>query len=269
MKRPVITADIMQRLLVGAAGTVNLPSNALLTPSALDLARAQGIAIVRTQPAADAAAVESACSSANLTPPVADTKSDYTDSPDSDESFAAIRQAVLEQLTPELRSSPLVDALIRKATQQHHDNTEALKDKGVSSVSLAPTQGAPEQAAPEWRKQANGIIRVNSKRLPWQDFPGATLGNMVNIADVIGSADNSPMGVGYLELDRSGFDWFLDYSEVNIVLEGELHITSGGQTLKAFPGDTTFIPKGTSLRFESPGRVKFVYVTWPADWSGA
>ncbi|WP_350650244.1 AraC family ligand binding domain-containing protein [Pseudomonas sp. HY13-MNA-CIBAN-0226] len=46
-----------------------------------------------------------------------------------------------------------------------------------------------------------------------------------------------------------------------------MHITCGGKTYKGGPGDVFFIPKGSAIEFGSPGKVRFVYVTYPADWA--
>ena len=89
----------------------------------------------------------------------------------------------------------------------------------------------------------------------------------MNIVDVITPRDNSPMGGGYLEWNALSFPWRLTYAEIDVVLEGELHITSGGQTVVGKPGDMLFIPQDTDVIFSSPGHVRFAYVTWPAEWS--
>ena len=271
MKRPVITFKAMQKMLDERADSAGkeilyLPADALLTPSAVDLARARGIALSQTpsgegygQPVAPNPAVQ----------PSADGPGSGEARSGEGQSFSNLRESVLEKLPPELRSSPLVDGLILKAVQQ------ALAAPSVQGEGAHPGAGAMQDGAQktgdatEWRSDTGGILRVDSHRLPWKDFADSGLKNTINIVDVVGVADKAPMGVGYLEWDAAGFDWKLDYAEVDVVVEGELHITTQGKTLKARPGDVVYIPKGTALRFASPGYVKFVYVTWPADWSGA
>jgi ethanolamine utilization protein EutQ len=76
------------------------------------------------------------------------------------------------------------------------------------------------------------------------------------------------MAAGYMSLERGSFPWTLEYDEVDIVLEGELVIRRGTEVARAGPGDCIFIPRGSSITFETPVFVRFVYVTYPADWGG-
>jgi len=100
----------------------------------------------------------------------------------------------------------------------------------------------------------------------------ATPNTNVRLKDVITSADGSPLAAGYMALDASAsgggeFPWTLNYDEIDIVLQGELVITRGGEQVRGGPGDLIYIPKGSSITFGTPSQVWFVYVTFPADWS--
>lgn len=94
----------------------------------------------------------------------------------------------------------------------------------------------------------------------------ATPGANVRLKDVITGADGSPMGAGYMTLDKGTFPWTLNYDEIDVVLEGELEIRRGDEVARAGPGDCIFVPKGSSITFGTPSRVRFFYVTFPADW---
>ena len=95
--------------------------------------------------------------------------------------------------------------------------------------------------------------------------PGASANT--RLRDVITSGNGSPMGAGYMSLERGEFPWTLNYDEVDIVLEGELVITRGSERVHGGPGDCIFIPKGSSITFGTPSRTRFVYVAFPADWN--
>ena len=89
----------------------------------------------------------------------------------------------------------------------------------------------------------------------------------VRLKDVINGADGSTMAAGYMALEKGEFPWTLTYDEVDVVLEGELVITRGGESVHARAGDTIFIPKGSSITFGTPEHVRFIYVAFPANWN--
>ena len=95
----------------------------------------------------------------------------------------------------------------------------------------------------------------------------STPGTNVRLKDVVVTQDRSPMGAGYMSLDKGEMKWTLTYDEVDIVLEGELVITRGSEQVRGGPGDTIYIPKGSSITFGTPSRTRFVYVVFPVNWN--
>jgi ethanolamine utilization protein EutQ len=91
----------------------------------------------------------------------------------------------------------------------------------------------------------------------------------VRLRDVLGAEQGLPMAVGVMSLREGSFPWTLDYDEVEYVIEGELHITSAGQTVVGRPGDVIAVPKGSAITFGTPAWTRFLYVTYPADWGGS
>ena len=111
------------------------------------------------------------------------------------------------------------------------------------------------------------VVRSASVTLEAFGADLAAPGTNVRLKDVVTSGDGSPMAAGYMALDRGEFHWTLNYDEIDIVLEGELVITRGAEQVRGGPGDCLFIPKGSRITFGTPSRVRFVYVTFPADWN--
>lgn len=97
-------------------------------------------------------------------------------------------------------------------------------------------------------------------------YPGPPPGMAVEAVDVVTADDRSPMAAGYLTLTKGSFPWTLTYDEIQIVLEGELHLGGDGGGQIGRPGDVLFVPKGSSITFGTPSWTKFVYVTFPANW---
>lgn len=99
--------------------------------------------------------------------------------------------------------------------------------------------------------------------LEGESTPGAN----VRLKDVISVQDRSPMGAGYMSLDKGQLSWTLTYDEIDIVLEGELVITRAGEEVRGGPGDTIYISKGSSITFGTPTHARFVYVVFPVNWN--
>jgi ethanolamine utilization protein EutQ len=94
-----------------------------------------------------------------------------------------------------------------------------------------------------------------------------TPGMNVWLKDVVLTQDRSPMGAGYMSLDKGEMQWTLTYDEIDIVLEGELVITRGSEQVRGKTGDVIYIPKGSSITFGTPNWTRFVYVTFPVNWN--
>jgi ethanolamine utilization protein EutQ len=94
-----------------------------------------------------------------------------------------------------------------------------------------------------------------------------TPGTNVWLKDMVVTEDRSPMGAGYMSLDKGEMQWTLTYDEIDIVLEGELVITRGSEQVRGKTGDVIYIPKGSSITFGTPSWTRFVYVVFPVNWN--
>ncbi|MGB8981436.1 MAG: cupin domain-containing protein [Anaerolineales bacterium] len=94
-----------------------------------------------------------------------------------------------------------------------------------------------------------------------------TPGTNVWLKDAIFAQDRSPIGAGYMSLDKGEMQWTLSYDEIDIVLEGELVITRGSEQVRGRTDDVIYIPKGSSITFGTPSWTRFVYVVFPVNWN--
>ena len=94
-----------------------------------------------------------------------------------------------------------------------------------------------------------------------------TPGTNVVLKDVVVTQDRSPMGAGYMSLNKGEMQWTLTYDEIDIVLEGELVITRGNEQVRGGVGDVIYIPRGSSITFGTPNWTRFVYVVFPVNWN--
>lgn len=142
-------------------------------------------------------------------------------------------------------------------------------DQGSGAAAPADT-APPQQGRCERELDPSGVVVVRGRSVVLTDFPAAGPGKHVGMADLITGRDGAPMTAGLMSWARAdSFSWKLDYDEVDLVLEGVLHLTIDGRTLEAKQGDVLWIPKGSAVHFGTPWRTKVFYVTYPADWAAA
>ena len=85
--------------------------------------------------------------------------------------------------------------------------------------------------------------------------------------DLFTLSESPRLGCGIMEMEKTTFDWTLDYDEIDYVIEGSLTIIKDNMHVTAGPGEIILIPKGSSIQFSVPQRARFLYVTYPADWA--
>lgn len=127
-----------------------------------------------------------------------------------------------------------------------------------------------ERGSAERIVDASGVRVVRGRSVKLGRFAAAGPDTHVGLLDLITGADGSPMTAGIMSWrSEDSFPWSLDYDEIDLVLEGVLHVVIEGRTLEARAGDVVHIPKGSRIVFGTPSRVRVFYVTWPADWAGS
>lgn len=202
MGRCVVTAAEVQ---AASGGQLVVPTDAIITPLARDVAKEKGVSIVQGAP-------------------------------------------------PAAESTP-------------HDDADPLVTKIRTIVTSMLGSGGGGLAAPTVSNQPPvKLARQAEATLAPFPYPGPPPGMAVEAVDVVTADDKSPMAAGYLTLTKGSFPWTLNYDEIQIVLEGELHLGGDAGGKIGRPGDVLFVPKGSSITFGTPSWAKFVYVTFPANW---
>ncbi len=140
-------------------------------------------------------------------------------------------------------------------------------ERGVRITTRVPAQDGPERADDGGPAPLRHVPGVNV--MPLDPFPVELHRPEmdVRLLDVVTAQHGLPIAAGVLSLRAGSFPWTLDYDEVEYVIEGELHITTARQKVIGRPGDVIAVPKGSSITFGTPSWAKFLYVTYPADWS--
>lgn len=110
---------------------------------------------------------------------------------------------------------------------------------------------------------SGGVLGVRTAGVVCEPFQGR---DDVRVKDLTTLSEAPRMAAGVMEVENTAFSWRLTYDEFDIILEGTLEIEVDGQSVFGGAGDVLYIPNGTSVRFKSPNKARFIYVTYPADW---
>lgn len=162
------------------------------------------------------------------------------------------------------RGEPAPDTVANSRTQDIGSDELAGRIRAVVA-SLLGSRGDGESAAPTAAKPVKHATMRDavSKRFA---YPGPPEGMDVRTAEVVDASDGAPVAVGYMSITKGSFPWTLTYDEVQVILEGELHLGTPTGVKVGRPGDILFIPNGTPVTFSTPSWAKFAYMTFPAEW---
>lgn len=178
--------------------------------------------------------------------------------------------AVITPLAHDLAAERGIDIVRDGQPASHAGATAAPADDALADTVravVARLLGEGALTSSPSRPQVKHCV-VGEARLEPFAFPGPPAGMAVATGDVVTSDDGAPMAAGYMTLTAGEFPWTFDYDEIQIVLEGELHLGGDAGHRVGRPGDIMFIPKGSRITFGTPSWTKFVYVTFPANWAG-
>lgn len=119
-------------------------------------------------------------------------------------------------------------------------------------------------------KSSHGVIKVNVPKIKVCECDRMDTGDcndVVYTKDLFTLAQSPRLGCGIMEMNDTTFKWKLNYDEIDYVIEGRLNILINGETVSAERGEIILIPKGSEIKFSVPNYARFMYVTYPADWS--
>ncbi|HHG1105246.1 TPA: ethanolamine utilization acetate kinase EutQ [Klebsiella pneumoniae] len=229
MKKLITANDIRAAHARGEQAMSVVLRASIITPEAREVAELLGFTITEDDDAAPAATAATAADS------------DKTES-------QRIRETILAQLPEGQFTESLVAQLMEKVMKEKQSLEQEAMQPGFDSVT-----------------GKGGIKVIDGSSVKFGRFDGAQP-HCVGLTDLVTDQDGSSMAAGFMQWENAFFPWTLNYDEIDMVLEGELHVRHQGETLVAKAGDVMFIPKGSSIEFGTPSTVRFLYVAWPANW---
>ncbi|MFZ5643451.1 MAG: cupin domain-containing protein [Bacillota bacterium] len=131
---------------------------------------------------------------------------------------------------------------------------------------LACLGAGREPLQPVVERDSGGLRLVRGSSVVCQPFDTGKPGDTVALRDLLPIKESPRMAAGFMTMEKTHFDWELRYDEYDYIIEGTLEITINGKTYQGKAGDVFYIPSGSRITFGCPDRVKFFYVTYPANW---
>lgn len=140
----------------------------------------------------------------------------------------------------------------------------------IMQILAEKLRGGIEEAGVCHQEDIGGVIKVGLPQVRVTQSDRLDTGHerdQVYTHDVFTLAQSPRLGCGLMVMEKTTFDWTLNYDEIDYVIEGALTIISGGRSVTAEPGEIILIPKGSKIQFSVPESARFLYVTYPADWA--
>lgn len=147
-----------------------------------------------------------------------------------------------------------------------------MDESGLKDIVRSVVLEILEKGTPSLKRDIepkSGVMSIKGSSIKTEPFPFdiGPAGRGVFLKDIVSLEESPRIGIGFMEMRESSFPWTLRYDEADYIIEGTLDIIVNGRTIRGNAGDVIFIPKDSSIEFSVPNYAKFMYVTYPADWS--
>lgn len=137
-------------------------------------------------------------------------------------------------------------------------NLERLVREKVTAR-LNPSQSGPMPSAKD-DSCMMGVCFIDGQRLMDGGGGPIPVDEKVLVADAIECGEESKLAGGYMEWEKASFNRTVDFPEIGVVIEGELHLTVNGKTLIGKPGDMVYFPKDANVIYSTPSKVKLACI---------
>lgn len=233
-KRLITQADVIQAAESGQTSIDASPSQFIITPGARDKADSLGIAICDSSAA-------SSTESCSISSQVAKQSPSQTSS---------LNESITKQVC-DILGSRLPAGTDKQKLEQIVRQVVASKISGAAVTSASESSSSAA---------SQGVCLVKGDRLMQKEGGQVPIDEKVLLADAIQCGEGHKMAGGYMEWQKASFRRDVEASEMAVVLDGELQLTVGGETLIARSGDMIFFPKGAKVLYSAPSKVRLACV---------
>ena len=223
----IAVTDILDAAQKGNKTLVAHPSDCIVTPGARDKAAELGIVI-------NEGPDSSSAPPAKPSEPV----------PPQTEKLVREVCALMKERLPAGVASQELERLVRAAVAAR------LEGSGP-----AATPDAPQHVS-----CADGVCFISGARLLEGGSGPVPVAEKVLVAEAIRCGDDVKLAGGYMEWQKAAFNRTVEFPEIGIVIEGELHLAVGGKTLVVKTGDMVYFPKGAQVVYSAPARIRIACV---------
>ena len=220
----IAVADVLDAAQKGNKTLVAHPSECIVTPGARDKAAELGI-VINEGPG----------------PPAASPSKVSEAVPPQTEALVREVCALMKERLPSGVAAQELERLVRAAV-------------------AARLEGSGRLEAAQHVSCADGVCFISGARLLEGGSGPVPVDEKVLVAEAIRCGDDVKLAGGYMEWQKAAFNRTVEFPEIGIVIEGELHLAVGGKTLVAKAGDMVYFPKGAQVAYSTPGRVRVACV---------
>jgi len=114
--------------------------------------------------------------------------------------------------------------------------------------------------------ETDRVKLIKRDTVVFETFDTGNPNDQVTFKEILTIAESPNMATGFLKIEKSSFDWYLGYDELDYVIEGTLEVTYNGIKQCGHAGDVMYIPKETAVTFSSPDHCTFFFAASPANW---
>lgn len=262
MKKLITAGDVQKAAAAGRKELV-VDKDTIVTPAARDSARELGLGFVENLPVVGNGAPGASPAGGSATVPAIAV----AHMPAAGTMTAPLPAVCTPALAPSAAAPPnQPGSVVEQVCRQLGGGLDtALVARVVQEVLVQLGLGGAA-GGPRIERDPSGIRLVHGQTVALAPFDTGKPQDKVALADLLPIKESPRMAAGFMTMENTAFDWELNYDEYDYIIEGTLQITINGRTYTGQAGDVFYIPRGSKITFGCPDRVKFFYVTYPANW---